>query len=107
MKILGKKIFYLPAIAVTLFFGMLAFMMGNFSIISGSVIFWIAMFVLAGALLNAFKWFGALVGMVPGVYMLWLGIPSGNTTQIALGCIVIAFYIWSIFHVKNLHKILE
>ena len=101
---ISNSIFYLPAIALFLFFAMLAILIRDLSLFSVSVLIWLALLYLAGTLLCKGKWFGGCVGMLPGLYMIWLSTQENGQTiniEFPMGLVLVLFYLWSMWRVKK------
>lgn len=100
-----KLFFFLPAAVFTLIYGWLA------SSLKGAVqpatIIWLAPFWIAGWLLSQSIYWGGLIGMIPAIYMIYLG--SQETGQIInatpMAIVILIYYAGAIYLAyKNSHR---
>lgn len=88
-----KIVFYIPAIIFTIFYGLLATQ--GVGAISPIVIVWLAMFLVAGILLNRTIFWGALLGVVPAIHLIYISTQeTGQVVNIEfpLGIVVFLYY---------------
>ncbi|SDK11242.1 hypothetical protein [Natronincola ferrireducens] len=88
-----KIVFYIPAILFTIIFGWLAISFGICPI-SPIVLIWITLFLASGFLLNKDKFWGGILGMLPGIYFIYAS--TKYTGQVIserpIGIVVLIFY---------------
>lgn len=90
-----KIVFYIPAILFAIIFGwaVLSFGIGP---ISPIVLVWIALFLLSGFLLNNDKVLGGVLGLLPGIHMIYMSTKdTGQVINIEFpfGIIIVIFYV--------------
>ncbi|WP_422484945.1 hypothetical protein [Gudongella sp. DL1XJH-153] len=90
-----KLVFYIPAILLAIIFGWLA---TSFRIdpISPIVLVWMTLFLVSGFLLNNNRAFGGVLGMLPGIHMIYMSTKdTGQIINIELpfGIIILIFYL--------------
>ncbi|MCG7344849.1 hypothetical protein MHZ92_11945 [Sporosarcina sp. ACRSL] len=66
-----KTVFYIPAILFAVFYGWLAISFGIGSI-SMIVFVWIALFLVCGFLLSKEKFWGGILGILPGIHLIYM-----------------------------------
>lgn len=90
-----KIIFYIPAILTTVFFAWVGSSLG-FSSISPMALVWIALYVVAGVLLSKRIFWGGLIGVLPGIYLMYMSTKdTGQVINIEkpLGVCLLIFYV--------------
>lgn len=90
-----KTVFYIPAILFAVFYGWGAI---TFGIGSVSLIFfvWIALFLMCGFLLSKDKFWGGILGILPGIHLIYMSTKyTGQVINIELpsGIVILIFYI--------------
>lgn len=88
-----KIIFFIPAIIFTILFGWLTNRL-EMSAMSPIIFIWFSTFLVSGFLLNINKFWGGVLGMLPGINFIYLSIKyKGENIGIELYlCIVILLY---------------
>lgn len=88
-----KTLFYIPAIVSVIFYGAVALI--GIGSISPVVIAWIALFCISGFIMGKGRFLGALFGMLPAIYIIYMG--SQETGQVfketPIGIAVLLFYL--------------
>ena len=99
-----KIIFYLPAIIFTVLYGILA--VGDVGEISPIVIIWLALLFASGFILNKKYFWGGLLGILPGIHMIYMGtVESAQIfNEMPIGGILIIFYIICAYYVFTKNK---
>lgn len=96
-----KIVFYIPAILFAILYGWLAISFGISSI--SSIIFpWISSFLVSGFLLNKGKALGGVIGMLPGIHLIYMSTKdSGQVINIEfpMGIIILIFYVFCCVYV--------
>ena len=100
----SNTIYYLPAVAFFLFYGMLALMTMSLSVISSAVVLVIALQGLAGSLLANNKWWGGLFGIFPAGIFILIGTQLGSSMHIAIGAVIFLFFLWAMLRVQKNSK---
>lgn len=101
-----RIVFLIPAIISTIFYGYLA--LDGIGALHPVVAVWMAMFWIAGVLLNNGMYWGGLFGLIPAVCFIYMG--TQETGQIIsetpIGIIVLLYYAVCIYLVykKNFSK---
>lgn len=101
-----KFIFYIPTVLLAIIFGGLTIIYG-ISSISPIVIVWIGLFLVGGFMLNQYKSWGAIVGMLPGIHFIYMSTKdTGQAIDIELpiGLIILIFYIFCSVYVYRKNK---
>lgn len=97
-----RIIFYIPAILFAIIYGCLAIFFSIRSI-SPIIFIWIILFLVSGFLLNENKVLGGILGMVPGIYFIYMS--TKYTGQLIserpIGILVLVFYMLCSIHVYN------
>jgi len=90
---MNKIVFYIPAILFTIVYGWLAifFRIGS---ISPIIFVWIALFLVSGFLLNKDKFWGGILGMLPGIHFIYASTKyTGQAiNERPIGIVVMIFY---------------
>lgn len=89
-----KFIFHLPTILFTILYGWLVMIAAG--AISPIIFAWIALFLIGGILLSKGKFLGGLLGMLPGIHLIYMSTKdTGQVINIELpsGIIILIFYI--------------
>ncbi|MCC0649213.1 hypothetical protein [Clostridioides sp. ZZV15-6598] len=93
-----KLAFFIPAIALTIFYGLAAF--GGMGAIHPIVVLWLALLWIAGIFLSKTMFWGGLLGFIPGACFIYMG--TQETGQIfketSLGVIILLYYAVCIFY---------
>ena len=90
-----KIVFYIPAILFAIIFGWLVISFG-IGPISPIVLVWITLFLVSGFLLNNDKVLGGVLGLLPGIHMIYMSTKeTGQVINIELpfGIIILIFYV--------------
>ena len=90
-----KIVFYIPAILFAIIFGWLAISFG-IGPISPIVLVWITLFLVSGFLLNNDKVLGGVLGLLPGIHLIYMSTKdTGQVINIELpfGIIILIFYV--------------
>lgn len=90
-----KIIFYIPLILFLLLYGYVAASIG-ISSISPILLVWFAFYLAAGILLSKGKIVGALLGMMPGIHLIYMStINTGQVINIErpMGIFIVIFYL--------------
>lgn len=101
-----KILFFIPAIIFTIFYGWVA--LDGVGAINPIVIVWLLLFWIAGVLLSKAMFWGGLFGVIPALYLIYMG--TQETGQIInetpIGVVVLLYYAVCIYYVykKNLSK---
>lgn len=102
-----KFIFYIPTVLFAIIFGGLA-IIGGTSSVSPIVIVWIGLFLVGGFILNQYKPWGAIFGMLPGIHLIYMSTKDTGQAidiELPLGLIVLFFYIFCGIYVYRKNKI--
>lgn len=88
-----KIVFYIPAILFTILYIWVGITFGMGSI-SPLVFAWITLFLVSGTLLSKDKFWGGILGMLPGVCFLYMGTnyTGQRFSERAIGVVVLIFY---------------
>jgi len=91
-----KIVFYIPAIIFTLFFGLVA-IRASIGSISPVAAVWLVLFFISGILLSKNMFWGSLLGALPAIYIIYMGIQytGQDINEMPIGIIVLIFYIIS------------
>ena len=90
-----KIVFYIPAILVAILYGLVALSLGIGSI-SPILFVWIALFLVGGALLSRGEFCGGLMGMIPGIHLIYMSTKdTGQVIDIEMpfGVTILIFYV--------------
>ena len=91
-----KTVFYIPAILFAVFYGWAANTFGIRSI-SPILFVWIALFLVCGFLLSKDKFWGGILGILPGIHLIYMistnFLYKFNNIQLFLGITILIFYI--------------
>ncbi len=91
---MGKIVYFTPAILFTVLYAWLASL--NAGPISPMVFVWIGLFATSGILLAKGMFWGGFLGMLPGLYLMYMStVDTGQVIHIEmpLGIAVVAFYL--------------
>ena len=89
-----KIVFFIPAIVFTAFYGLI--IIGTGLPVSPMVYVWIALFIISGILMVKKLFWGGLLGVFPGCYLIYMStIDTGQiiNIELPLGVIVVAYYL--------------
>lgn len=92
---MNKTIFYIPAILFIILYGWLVIIAAG--AISPIVFAWIALFLVGGVLLGRGKFWGGFLGMLPGIYLIYMSTKDTGQViniELPLGIIVVIFYVF-------------
>lgn len=92
-----KFIFYIPAIIFTILFGWMTNRLGMGSM-SPIIFIWFCMFLVSGFLLNIDKFWGGILGMLPGINFIYMSRKYTGQyidIELLLGIIILLYYILS------------
>lgn len=90
-----KIVFYIPAILFAVFIAWAASSLGFVSI-SPMALVWFALFVVAGVLLSKGKFWGGLIGVLPGFYLMYMSTKDTGQViniEMPLGVCLLIFYV--------------
>lgn len=103
-----KTVFYMPAILFAILLGWVAISLGIGSI-SPIGLVWIALFLVGGFLLGKDKFWGGILGILPGIHMIYMSTKDTGQViniELPLGIIILIFYILcSVFVLYKENKI--
>ena len=89
-----KRVLYtMPAVMVTLFYGMLAILAGGVAGFQLRAWLMVLMPAAAAVLLLAGRWWGSLFGMALGGLIISAGLTGGSRSVLALGIVVFGYYL--------------
>jgi len=94
-KFMQKTVFYIPSILFAVLYGWAAITFGIYSI-SLIVLVWIGLFLVCGFLLSKDKFWGGILGILPGIHLIYMSTKyTGQVINIELpfGIIILIFYI--------------
>ncbi len=90
-----KVVFYIPAILFTIFYG-LAVMFLDVISISPLIYVWLILFSIAGILLSKGKFWGAFIGIIPGINLIYRSMIKDTgfiEMEMKIGVIILIFYV--------------
>lgn len=89
-----KLVLFIPVIVFILFYGFM--LIASFGVVSPVVIGWLALFTIAGALLCKDIYWGAILGILPALHLIYMSTQEtgqvGNI-ELPLGIVVLIFYL--------------
>lgn len=88
-----KILYYIPAIIFTLLYGLLA--MSGIAVIVPIAIIWLVLFFASGILLSKNLFWGALLGALPAIHMIYMGTRETGQiiNEIPIGITILIYYI--------------
>lgn len=100
-----KLVFFIPAIIFTIFYGLAA--LAAMGAIHPIVVLWLALLWIAGVFLSKSMFWGGLIGFIPGVYYIYMGMQETGQIfkETPFGVIILLYYAVCIVYCiyKNKH----
>lgn len=87
-----KLVFFIPAIIVTLFYGLAA--LGGMGVIHPIIVLWLALLWIAGVFLSKTVFWGGLLGFIPGACFIYMGLQETGQIfkETLLGVVILLYY---------------